>query len=50
MRHALQAAKPYAVIVLTAACCTAALFLLTGALAALVVLHEHDHTCEENSK
>lgn len=50
MRRALQAAKPYAVIVLTAACCTAALYLLTGALAALNVLHAHDHTCEENSE
>ncbi len=50
MRRALQAAKPYAIIVLTAACCTAAWFLLTGALVSLGVLHTHDHTCEENSK
>lgn len=50
MRRALQAAKPYAVIVLTAACCTVAFFLLNGALAALGVLHTHDHTCEESSK
>ena len=50
MRRILPAAKPYAVIVLTAACCTAALYLLTGALVSLGVLHTHDHTCEENSK
>lgn len=50
MHRALQAAKPYAVIVLTAACCTAVLYLLTGALAALGILHEHDHMCEESSK
>ena len=49
MRRALQAAKPYAVLVLTAACCTAAWFLLTSGLASLGVLHTHDHTCE-NSK
>ena len=50
LRRVIQAAKPYTVIVLTAACCTAALYLLTGAFASLGVLHTHDHTCEENSK
>lgn len=50
MRRILQAAKPYAVIVLTAACCTAALYLLIDSLPALGFLHMHDHTCEENSK
>jgi len=50
MRCALQAAKPYAVIVLTAACCTVALYLLIDNLPALGVLHTHDHTCEESSK
>lgn len=50
MRRALQAAKPYAVPVLAAMGCTAALYLLTGALVSLNVLHAHDHTCEENSK
>ena len=51
MRRALQAAKPYALaFLLGAAGCTAALYLLTGALTSLGVLHTHDHTCEESSK
>jgi hypothetical protein len=48
MRRALQAAKPYAVIVLSAACCTAVLYLLTVALVSMGVLHPHDHACEES--